>query len=144
MVEYLIAKWNLGEVRIFTRPSDFYKIFVRQYPPLALFKFPGRSISSFSKRNIKNIISFVLVPLNRYTPEVQREDGNIRKVDSTVDISWDSGGIGVLDEEVSIDLACYKMGHDDIPVLDSFREVVNNQLNSGHSRFTFTKREGDG
>ena len=90
------------------------------------------------------MISFVLVPINRYTPEVQREDGNIRKVDSTVDISWDSGGIGVLDEEVSIDLACYKMGHDDIPVLDSFREVVNNQLNSGHSRFTITKRKGDG
>ena len=144
MVEYLIAKWNLGEVRIFTRPSDFYKIFSRQYAPLALFKVPGRSISSFSKRNIKNIISFVLVPINRYTPEVQREDGNTRKVDSTVDISWDSGGIGVLDEEVSIDLACYKMGHDDIPVLDSFREVVNNQLNSGHSRFTITKGEGDG
>ena len=30
------------------------------------------------------------------------------------------------------------------PVLDSFREVVNNQLNSGHSRFIFTKREGGG
>ena len=144
MVEYLIAKWNLGEVLIFTRPSDFYKIFERQHAPLALFKFPGRSISSFSKRNIKNIISFVLVPINRYTPEVQREDGNTRKVDSTVDISWDSGGIGVLDEEVSIDLACYKMGHDDIFVLDSFREVVNNQLSSGHSRFTITKGEGDG
>ena len=144
MVEYLIAKWNLGEVRIFTRLSDFYKIFARQYAPLALFKFPGHSISSFSKRNIKNIISFVLVPINRYTPEVQREDGNTRNVDSTVDISWDSGGIGVLDEEVSIDLACYRMGHDDIPVLDSFREVVNNQLNSGHSQFTVTKREGDG
>ena len=61
-----------------------------------------------------------------------------------MDISWDSGGIGVLDEEVSIDLACYRMGHDDIPVLDSFREVVNNQLNSGHSWFTITKGEGDG
>ena len=49
-----------------------------------------------------------------------------------MDIIWDSGGIGGLDEEVSIDLARYKMGHDDVPVLDSFREVVNNQLNSGH------------
>ena len=109
MVEYLIAKWNLGEVRIFTRPSDFYKIFARQYPPLALFKFPGRSISSFSKRNIKNIISFVLVPINRYTPEFQREDGYTWQVDSTVD------SIGGLDEEVSIDLARYEMGHDDVP-----------------------------
>ena len=61
-----------------------------------------------------------------------------------MDISWDSGGIGGLDWEVSIDLACSKMGHDDVPVLDSFREVVNNQLNSGHSRFTITKGEGDG
>ena len=49
-----------------------------------------------------------------------------------MDIIWDSGGIGGLDEEVSIDLARYEMGHDDVPVLDSFREVVNNQLNSGH------------
>ena len=115
MVEYLIAKWNLGEVRIFTRLSDFYKIFARQYAPLALFKFPGRSISSFSKRNIKNIISFVLVPINRYTPEFQREDGYTWQVDSTVDISWDSVSIGGLDEEVSIDLARYEMGHDDVP-----------------------------
>ena len=115
MVEYLIAKWNLGEVRIFTRPSDFYKIFARQYAPLALFKFPGRSISSFSKRNIKNIISFVLVPINRYTPEFQREDGYTWQVDSTVDISWDSVSIGGLDEEVSIDLARYEIGHDDVP-----------------------------
>ena len=115
MVEYLIAKWNLGEVRIFTRLSDFYKIFARQYAPLALFKFPGHSISSFSKRNIKNIISFVLVPINRYTPEFQREDGYTWQVDSTVDISWDSVSIGGLDEEVSIDLARYEMGHDDVP-----------------------------
>ena len=114
MVEYLIAKWNLGEVLIFTRPSDFYKIFERQHAPLALFKFPGRSISSFSKRNIKNIISFVLVPINRYTPEFQREDGYMWQVDSTVDISWDSVSIGGLDEEVSIDLARYEMGHDDV------------------------------
>ena len=35
------------------------------------------------------------------------------------------GSIGGLDEEVSIDLARYKMGHDDVPVLDSFRTVVN-------------------
>ena len=57
-----------------------------------------------------------------------------------MDISCDSGSIGGLDGEVSIDLARYKMGHDDVPVLDSFRQVVNNQLNSGHSRFTAIQR----
>ena len=93
---------------------------------------------------LKNVISFVSVPINRYTPEVQREDGDTWQEDSTVDISWDSGSIGGLDEEVSIDLARYKMGDDYVPVLDSFRQVVNNQLNSGHSRFTVTKGEGDG
>ena len=103
-----------------------------------------RVISSFTRRNIKKIISFILVPINRYTPEVQREDGDKWQEDSTVDISWDSGSIGGLDEEVSIDLARYKMGDDDVPVLDSFRQVVNNQLNSGHSQFNVTKGEGDG
>ena len=93
---------------------------------------------------LKNVICFVSVPINRYTPEVQREDGDTWQEDSTVDISWDSGSIGGLDEEVSIDLARYKMGDDDVPVLDSFRQVVNNQVNSGHSRFTVTKGEGDG
>nr|XP_058948028.1 protein mesh-like [Pocillopora verrucosa] len=88
--------------------------------------------------------AYTSVPINRYTPEVQREDGDTWQEDSTVDISWDSGSIGGLDEEVSIDLARYKMGDDDVPVLDSFRQVVNNQLNSGHSRFTVTKGEGDG
>ena len=42
-----------------------------------------------------------------------------------MDICWDSVSIGGLDEEVSIDLARYKMGHDDVPILDSFRAVVN-------------------
>ena len=79
----------------------------------------------FLKGKLKSIISFVIVPINRYTPEVQREDGNTWQVDSTVDICWDSVSIGGLDEEVSIDLARYKMGHDDVPVLDSFRAVVN-------------------
>ena len=102
------------------RGSNLHKdlrflIFEGQHTPLALFKFPGRSISSFSKRNIKNIISFVLVPINRYTPEFQREKGYTWQVDSTVDISWDSVSIGGLDEEVSIDLARYEMGHDDVP-----------------------------
>ena len=109
------------------------EIFERQHAPLALFKFLGRSISYFFKRNIK-----------KYTPKVLREDGDTWQVDSTMDISWDSGSIGGLDEEVSIDLARYKMGDDDVPVLDSFRQVVDNQLNSGHSRFTATKGEGDG
>ena len=90
-----------------------------------MFKFPGRSISSFSNRNIEKCYLFCSVPINRYTPEVQREDGDTWQEDSTVDISWDSGSIGGLDEEVSIDLARYKMGHDDVPVLDSFRAVVN-------------------
>lgn len=88
--------------------------------------------------------AYTSVPINRYTPEVQREDGDTWQEDSTVDISWDSGSIGGLDEEVSIDLARYKMGDDDVPVLDSFRQVVNNQLNSGHSQFNVTKGEGDG
>ena len=109
------------------------EIFERQHAPLALFKFLGRSISYFSKRKIK-----------KYTPKVLREDGDTWQVDSTMDISWDSGSIGGLDEEVSIDLARYKMGDDDVPVLDSFRQVVDNQLNSGHSRFTATKGDGDG
>ena len=60
-------------------------------------------------------IGFVQVPINRYTPEVQREDGNTWQEDSTVDISWDSGSIWGLDEEVSIDLTRYEMGHDDVP-----------------------------
>ena len=37
-----------------------------------------------------------------------REDGDTWQVDSTMDISWDSGSIGGLDEEVSIDLARFK------------------------------------
>ena len=69
----------------------------------------------FLKETLKNIISFVQVPINRYTPEAQREDGNTWQVDSTVDISWDSGSMGGLDEEVSIDLARFEMGHDDVP-----------------------------
>ena len=69
----------------------------------------------FLKGILKNIISFVQVPINRYTPEVQREDGNTWQEDSTVDISWDSISIRGLDKEVSTDLARYKMGHDDVP-----------------------------
>ena len=65
----------------------------------------------FLKGTLKNIISFVQVPINRYTPEVQREDGNTWQED----ISWDSISIRGLDKEVSTDLARYKMGHDDVP-----------------------------
>ena len=32
-----------------------------------------------------------------------------------MDINWDSVSIEGLDEEVSIDLARYEMGHDDVP-----------------------------
>ena len=99
---------------------------------------------TFLKGTLKNVISFILVPINRYNPKVQREDGDTWQVDSAMDINCDSRSIGGLDEEVSIDLARYKMGHDDVPVLDSFRQVVNNQLNSGHSRFTATKGDGEG
>ena len=97
----------------------------------------------FSSFRVIQFLPPILVPTNRYTPEVQREDGDTWQEDSTVDISWDSGGIGRHDEEVPIDLARYKMGDDDAPVLDSFRQVVNNQLNSGHSQLTVTKGEGD-
>ena len=97
----------------------------------------------FIKGTLENVISLILVPTNRYIPKVQREDGDTWQEDSTMDISWDSGSIGRHDEEVSIDLARYKMGDDDAPVLDSFRQVINNQLNSGHSQFTVTKGEGD-
>ena len=93
---------------------------------------------------VVQFLTFLKGTLKKYTPKVLREDGDTWQVDSTMDISWDSGSIGGLDEEVSIDLARYKMGDDDVPVLDSFRQVVDNQLNSGHSRFTATKGDGDG
>ena len=69
----------------------------------------------FLKGTLKNIISFVQLPINRYSPEVHREDGNTWQADSTVDISWDSISIRGLDKEVSTDLARCKMGHDDVP-----------------------------
>ena len=69
----------------------------------------------FLKGTLKNIISFVQLPINRYSPEVHREDGNTWQEDSTVDISWDSISIRGLDKEVSTDLARCKMGHDDVP-----------------------------
>ena len=78
----------------------------------------------FIKGTLENVISLILVPTNLY-------------------ISWDSGSIGRHDEEVSIDLARYKMGDDDAPLLDSFRQVVDNLLNSGHSQLTVTKGGGD-
>ena len=69
---------------------------------------------TFLKGTLTNVISFILVPINRYNLKVQREDGDTWQVDSAMDISCDSGSIGGLDEEVSIDLARYEMGHDDV------------------------------
>ena len=89
-------------------------------------------------------IPLILVPINRYAPGVQRTEGDLWQEDSSVDISWDSGSIGGLDDEVSIDLARYKMGDDDVPVLDSFHTAVESQSNTGHSQFVITKGQGDG
>lgn len=61
-----------------------------------------------------------------------------------MDISWDSGSIGGLDDQVSIDLARYKMGGDDVPVLDSFHTAVESQANTGQSQFVITQGKGDG
>lgn len=61
-----------------------------------------------------------------------------------MDISWDSGSIGGLDDQVSIDLARYKMGGDGVPVLDSFHTAVESQANTGQSQFVITQGKGDG
>lgn len=61
-----------------------------------------------------------------------------------MDISWNPESIGGLDDEVSIDLARYKMDEDDEPVLDSFHTAVDSQLNNGHSQFVVTTGQGDG
>ncbi|XP_073244634.1 uncharacterized protein [Porites lutea] len=87
---------------------------------------------------------YTSVPINRNIPDVQREDGDLWQEDSSVDISWDSGTIGGNDDQVSIDLARYKMGEDSVPELDSFHTVVDSQLNTGHSQFVVTQGEGDG
>ncbi|XP_020611647.1 protein mesh-like isoform X3 [Orbicella faveolata] len=87
---------------------------------------------------------YTSVPINRYTPGVQRTDGDSWEEDSSVDISWSPESIGSLDDEVSIDLARYKMDEDDVPVLDSFHTTVDSQLNNGHSQFVVTTGQGDG
>lgn len=89
-------------------------------------------------------IPLILVPINQNTPDVQRTEGDLWQEDSTVSISWDSGSIGGVDDEVSINLARYKMGDDDVPVLDSFHTAVETQSNTGHSQFVITKGQGDG
>ena len=96
--------------------------------------------------HLSHLSSFpsVSVPINRKTTFVQREDGDLWQEDSSVDISWDSGSIGGNDDQVSIDLARYKMGGDGVPELDSFHTVVDSQLNNGHSQFVVTQGEGDG
>jgi len=95
---------------------------------------------------VSHLSSFpsVSVPINRKIPIVQREDGDLWQEDSLVDIRWDSGTIGGNDDQVSIDLARYKMGKDSVPELDSFHTVVDSQLNTGHSQFIVTQGEGDG
>lgn len=100
--------------------------------------------SSFSILYHSHSVSFILVPINRYTPGVQRTDGDLWQEDSSVEVSWDSASIGGLDDDVSIDLARYKMDDDDVPVLDSFHTVVDSQSNNGHSQFVVTKGQGDG
>ena len=88
--------------------------------------------------------SFTPVAINRYNPGVQRVNEDLWQEDSSVDISWHSGSIGGLDDQVSIDLARYKMGNDDVPVLDSFHTVVETQSNTGNSQFVVTTGQGDG
>ncbi|XP_068694477.1 uncharacterized protein [Montipora foliosa] len=87
---------------------------------------------------------YTSVAINRYNPGVQRVNEDLWQEDSSVDISWDSGSIGGLDDQVSIDLARYKMGDDDVPVLDSFHTVVETQSNTGNSHFVVTTGQGDG
>jgi len=87
---------------------------------------------------------YTSVPINRYTPVVKRTDGDLWQEGSPADLSWDSGNIGGVNDEVSIDLARYKMGEDNVPVLDSFHTAVKTQSNTGHSRIVITKGQGDG
>lgn len=82
--------------------------------------------------------------MDRYTPDVQRQNADEWEEGSLVDIIWDSESIGDTSEQVSIDLARYKMGHDEVPELESFHTVVNAQLNTGQGQFVVTKGQGDG
>lgn len=62
-----------------------------------------------------------------------------------MDISWDSGSIGGLNDQVSIELAQYQMGEDDEDdvVLHSFRKAVET-TNTGRSQFVITTGQEDG
>ncbi|XP_073243989.1 sushi domain-containing protein 2-like [Porites lutea] len=89
-------------------------------------------------------LSLDLVPMDRYTPGVQRQYGEEWEEGSPVDINWDAESIGSTSEQVTIDLARYKMGNDEVPELESFHTVVNSQLNTGQGQFVVTKGQGDG
>ena len=82
--------------------------------------------------------------MDRYTPDVQRQNADEWEEGSLVHINWDSESIGSSSEQVTIDLARYKMGHDEVPELESFHTVVNSQLNTGQGQFVVTKGQGDG
>ena len=82
--------------------------------------------------------------MDRYTPGVQRQNGEEWEEGSLVHINWDSESIGSSSEQVTIDLARYKMGNDEVPELESFHTVVNSQLNTGQGQFVVTKGQGDG
>ena len=59
-----------------------------------------------------------------------------------MDISWDSGSIGGLNDQVSIEIARYQMGEDDV-VLHSLRKAVETS-NTGRSQFVITTGQEDG
>ena len=84
----------------------------------------------------------ISVAINRYKPGVQRVNSDSWEVDSSVDIRWDSESIGGLNDQVSIELARYQMGEDDV-VLHSFRKAVETS-NTGRSQFIITTGQEDG
>ena len=59
-----------------------------------------------------------------------------------MDISWDSGSIGDLNDQVSIELVRYQKGEDDV-VLHSFRKAAETS-NTGRSQFVITTGQEDG
>lgn len=59
-----------------------------------------------------------------------------------MDISWDSASIGGLNDQVSIEIARYQMGEDDV-VLHSFRKTGETS-NTGRSQFVITTGQEDG
>ncbi|XP_074609533.1 protein mesh-like isoform X5 [Acropora palmata] len=85
---------------------------------------------------------FTSVAINRYKPGVQRVNSDSWEVNSSVDISWDSGSIGDLNDQVSIELVRYQKGEDDV-VLHSFRKAAETS-NTGRSQFVITTGQEDG